>query len=108
MKIYAVVFTYDDGVWLSDDPDWSDDVLLFSTLELAQTNKQRIDTEEYKEHSGREAKRYDRWVQQKAARALLEANKFEGIGYVFPGVQLPFEPYEFKSKSRIMILEVQE
>lgn len=106
MNIYAVVDLWgDEGVWISeDDPE----TLLFATLELAEENKLRMDAVELKAHEASEAKRYERWNRMNAARAILEANNFEDIQGAIPGNREPFVPSEFKSKTQILTLQVQD
>ena len=105
MKIYAVVPTYDDGVWIGEDDS---EELLFSTLELAEENKLRMDAEELAAHNAREAKRLERWNRMNAATTILTANKFEGVQDAIPSAYNPFYHYEFQSKTQIIVLDVQE
>jgi hypothetical protein len=104
MKIYAVVDLYDDGVWVSEDES---ETLLFATLEQAEQAKIQIDRLELEGHAAREAKRYERWNRVKEARVILEANNFDGIDEAVNAAR-EFSPYEWKSKTQIIVLEVQE
>lgn len=105
MKIYAIIEAYDEGVWISEsDPDH----LLYSTLEKAEEAKLRMDAEELKKHQERESKRYERWMRMTAARSILDASNFIGIQEVLPGGGSSFNPSEFRSRTQIILLEVQE
>lgn len=105
MRIYAVVPTYEDGVWIGEDDS---EELLFATLELAEENKLRMDAEELADHEAREVKRLERWNRMNAATAILEANNFEGVQDAIPSANNPFYAYEYKSKTQIIVLEVKE
>lgn len=108
MKIYAVVDIYDvDGIWITEAESTD---ILFASLELAEAYKNQNDAKELEEHRARESKRYERFTRMNAARAILEANNFEGVDeampYSYKGTE--FVPYEHKSKTHIIVLEVRE
>lgn len=106
MNIYAVIALYDEGVWI--DENGSED-LLFISLKAAEAKKEEIDTLELEAHNKREAIRFERWQRVNAARAILEANNFEGINEAISyGAYHPFTPYKFESRTHIIVLKVQE
>lgn len=106
MIVYAVVATFDeDGVWIYEEES---NEYLFASLELAENHKIQVDQRELEAHNAREAVRYERWARTNAAKAILQANNFEGIEEAIPYSKGEFVPYEWKSKIHIIPLQVQE
>ena len=106
MKVYALVNNWDfesNGFWIDENSEE-----IYATLELAEQAKSNIDKQELAEHNQREAKRFERWSRVNAAKAILEANNFEGISDVVPVNNYVFKPYEYESRYKIVTLEVQE